>query len=121
MITQVQEILRPFGITPKYVGCRQLAMALEIIRDDPDSLEAIGKRVYQPIAKKYHCQWSSVERNMRTLSTRAWNEDPAYLQHLAGYPLTFAPSAADFVEIISNYVQRHPTPGPQDAPAPSAS
>lgn len=120
MITQVQQLLRPFGITPKYIGCRQLARALEIIRDDPDSLEAIGKCIYDPIARQYNCSWRTIERNIRTLSLRAWDADPRYLQQLAGYPLSAPPSTACFVEIVSNYLQRHPLPAEPDNTQPSA-
>lgn len=110
MIEQVQEILRPFHITHKYVGCRQLALAVQIIRDNPDSLEAVGKQIYRPIAAVYHCEWKSVERNMRTLAMHAWDSDRRALEKLAGYPLSAPPTAADFIEIVSNYILRHPRP-----------
>lgn len=112
MITKIQEILRPFGITRKYAGCQQLALAVQIIQNDPDSLEAVGKQIYRPIASQCHCEWKSVERNVRTLAMRAWDVNPQYLQQIAGYPLSASPTAAEFMEIISNYIQRSTPPQP---------
>ena len=40
----------------------------------------------------------------------AWsirNMDPAKLEHIAGYPLHGQPSAVQFIEIFSNYIQRN--------------
>lgn len=108
MMKQIEEVLRPFGITRKYVGCHQLALAVQIIQQEPDSLEAIGKQIYIPIAASCHCEWKTIERNMRTLAMRAWMVNPTYLQQLAGYPLHSSPTAAEFMEIISNYIQRCP-------------
>ena len=49
----------------------------------------------------------SVESNIRTLSDIAWKNDPARLVQIAGYPLDNRPSAVQFIEIFSNYIQRN--------------
>ena len=37
----------------------------------------------------------------------AWKNDPARLVQIAGYPLDNRPSAVQFIEIFSNYIQRN--------------
>ena len=41
------------------------------------------------------------------LSDIAWKNDPARLVQIAGYPLDNRPSAVQFIEIFSNYIQRN--------------
>ena len=41
------------------------------------------------------------------LSDIAWENDPARLVQIAGYPLDNRPSAVQFIEIFSNYIQRN--------------
>ena len=38
---QVCELLRPFGITKRYIGVSQLTLALLILLKDPTSLHAV--------------------------------------------------------------------------------
>ncbi len=102
---EVCELLRPFGITEKYIGVSQLALGLQILLQDPESLHAVQKRVYMIIADRYCVNWKTIERNIRTLSAAAMRTDPQYLQLLAQYPLTKRPTAVQFMEIILRIIR----------------
>ena len=101
------DLLRPFGITNNYTGCAQLIRAVEIILERPDDIQAVHKQIYTVIAEERNLQPRSVESNIRTLSDIAWKTNPARLVQIAGYPLHCRPSAVQFIEIFSNYIQRN--------------
>lgn len=102
---EVCELLRPFGITEKYIGVSQLALALQILLENPECIHAVQKRVYMEIAKLFCVNWKTIERNIRTLSTVAMRTDPQYLELLAQYPLTKRPTAVQFMEIILRIIR----------------
>lgn len=66
----------------------------------PESLHAAQKRIYMGIAERYCVNWKTIERNIRTLSTAAWRENPEYLELLAQYPLIKRPTSVQFMEIM---------------------
>ena len=101
------DLLRPFGITNNYTGCSQLIRAIQIVLEKPDGIQAVHKQIYAVSAKEYDLQPRSVESNIRTLSDIAWKNDPARLVQIAGYSLDNRPSAVQFIEIFSNYIQRN--------------
>ena len=65
-------------------------------------------------ALHFHCQWTTVERSIRTAVERAYKINPILLCKIAGYPLTCIPTASEFIEIIASYIL-HPSQ-PQTAP-----
>lgn len=101
------DLLRPFGITNHYAGYTQLIRAVEIVLESPDGIQAAHKQIYSVIAEECHLRPRSVESNIRTLSDIAWKANPAKLIQIAGYPLYSRPSAVQFIEIFSNYIQRN--------------
>lgn len=64
--------LRTLGITANYKGYKQAAWAIHLALDDERRLDDISKEIYQPIAQLFFCYINSVERNLRTVSRRAW-------------------------------------------------
>ena len=101
------DLLRPFGITKSYAGYPQLIRAVEIILERPDDIQAVHKQIYAVIAEEHCLHPKSVESNIRTLAKVAWKSDPDRLEQMAGYPLYDRPSALQFIEIFSNYIQRN--------------
>ena len=70
-------------------------------------LEAVIKEIYRPVAAACGCRWTAIERTLRTLSHRAWQVNPRLLSQMAGYPLRRAPSAAQFLEILTVHAARN--------------
>ena len=119
-MTDVQNVLRAFGITRCYKGFKHTAYAVSLAVQDESRLEAITKEVYMETAEHFGCKWTAVERNIRTVVSRAWSVNPDLLCQMAGYPLYLEPSASQFIEIVSCYLIRshkpQPTPRPLDMP-----
>lgn len=103
---EVCELLRPFGITEKYISVSQLTLALQILLEDPECLHAAQKGIYMVIAERFCVNWKSIERNIRTLSAAAWRADPEYLESLAQYPLIKRPTSVQFMEIMLQNIRR---------------
>ena len=85
--------------------------------ENEDRLEAVTKEIYREVAKRCGCNWSAVERNIRTVVQRAWRINRPLLIRMAGYPLEVPPTASEFIAIVANYIQR--TSPKQDDPAPA--
>ena len=73
---------------------------------DESRLESVTNEVYRETASHYGCNWSDVERNLRTSVDRAWRINSAYLIKLAGYPMDGPPTASEFVTVISDHIIR---------------
>ena len=68
--------------------------------ENPDSIHALQKEVYDVIALRYSVSWGAVERNLRSISQKAWDTDSGYVGKLAGYPMSKRPTASELIEII---------------------
>lgn len=110
-MTDVEYLLRMLGLSAKYRGFKQLIYALELAVADEERLCAVTKEIYGVVALRYDCSWSAVERNIRTLIEHVWNQDTSHakLIQLAKYDLTIQPTAAEFLDILSNYIRRKRT------------
>ena len=101
--SSILDLLRPLGITERYFGVRQLIQAVEMVMENPDTIHALQKEVYDVIALQYSVSWGAIERNLRIISQRAWDTDPVYIEKLAGYPMSKRPTASQLIEIIEAY------------------
>ena len=102
----VSALLRPMGITRNMRAYRILQDALSLICEQEDRLEAVQKEVCEPLSEKYHCYWTAIQSVIRRAAQTAWSTNPAYVQQLAGYPLTGTPSAVQFIEMLYNALAR---------------
>ena len=105
-MTTILETLRPFGITRCYKGFPLTVYAIHLAVMEEDRLEEITEKIYRETADHFGCKWTAVERNLRTVVSRAWQVNPDLLCRMAGYPLTAAPTASEFIEIIASYIIR---------------
>lgn len=103
---QINDLLRPMGITRNMRAYRILQDALSLICEQEDRLEAAQKDVYEPLAEQYHCYWTAIQSVIRRAAQTAWSTTPVYVQQLAGYPLTGVPSAVQFLEMLYNALVR---------------
>jgi len=103
---QINDLLRPMSITRNMRAYRILQDALSLICEQEDRLEAAQKDMYEPLAEQYHCYWTAIQSVIRRAAQTAWSTTPAYVQQLAGYPLTGVPSAVQFLEMLYNALVR---------------
>lgn len=97
----IYQELQSLGVTANYKGCKQIALSVELALQKEERLSNVSKFLYQPVASQLGCSCSSIERNIRTIAQIAWQTNPAALQKLAGYPLCAAPSASEFISILT--------------------
>ena len=64
-------------------------------------------------ASHFNCNWTAVERNIRTTVARAWKVNCPLLSEMAGYPLACVPTASEFIEILASYILRSSVPQSQ--------
>ena len=115
-MTIIQDTLRLFGITRCYKGFQHTAYAIYLAVQDESRLEAVTKEIYMGTASHFNCNWTAVERNIRTAVARAWRINRPLLVKIAGYPLTYPPTASEFIEILASYILRSSQPQPQLRP-----
>ena len=91
-------------------GILILCIILRIIRIE-DTLTSIIQfnalvGEHTPIADCRRCEPKAIQSAVRRAAKGAWLTNPEYVQQLAGYPLTGAPSAVQFIEMLYNALVR---------------
>lgn len=112
-MTEIQNVLHSFGITRCYKGFRYTAFSIYLAVQDESRLEAVTKEIYMETASHFNCNWTAVERNIRTAVARAWKVNRPLLSEIAGYPPDCAPDASEFIEILASYILRSSVPQSQ--------
>ena len=51
--SSILDLLRPVGVTERYFGVRQLIQAVEMVMENPDTIHALQKEVYDVIALQH--------------------------------------------------------------------
>ena len=69
-----ERLLRLLGVTGKLSGFRYAVYMVEQVRDQPDNVLLITKRLYKQTADHFNTTPSCVERNLRTLIQSCWNQ-----------------------------------------------
>ena len=103
----IQDTLRELGAGRKRVTQRRTVVAIQLALEDEDRLLHVTKDIYCAAAEICGCKWTTVERSIRLVVKRVWSDNAEGLIHMAGYPLSEAPTASDFVEILSHYIRKH--------------
>jgi len=94
-------LLTDLGITPNYIGFRQVITAAELAKEDPDSLLMVTKALYPAVAQAHGSTAKAVERNIRFIVALAWKRNPTLLRSMAGYPLAARPKSAQFIAMLA--------------------
>lgn len=100
----VGDLLRKFGITPRYKGYLYVVEAVLLYRQYSETYIMVTKDVYPTIAKKFNDSSSNVERNIRLVIARCWGNNKELLTTIANYPLPEKPSNSEFLDILTYYV-----------------
>lgn len=103
---QIERELQLLGITKRYHGYRQAAIAIELALENEECLYNVTGLVYKTVALRCSCGQSCVERNIRTVSQKAWKTNRPRLKQIAGYPMFAPPTASEFISILAAHVQR---------------
>lgn len=70
--TELETLLRQFGVGEHYSGYKLCISAVEIALEHPESLNSITKCIYPELADFHHTSLKCVERNLRTMIEKIW-------------------------------------------------
>ena len=104
-VTAVYSVLRQLGITANYTGFFHASYSVLLAMENPQRLLLVTKWLYPEVAKRYHTTAGAVDRNIRTVVLRAWQLNQETLEQIAGYSLAKKPTSAQFISILSTYLQ----------------
>ena len=104
-LTEVYGLLHELGVTSNYKGYFHTSHAVYLSMQEPERLLLVTKWIYPDVAKYYHTNWRSVERNIRTASHIAWETNRPALERMARHSLATCPSAGVFLAILTAHAQ----------------
>lgn len=99
----VHELIK-LGLTANYTGFYHAAYAIALSLSDPTILQCITKQVYPNVAQAFNTDIKCIERNIRTLTKRVWENNADLLNDIAGHALSKAPSNSEMLAIITTHI-----------------
>ena len=106
---RIHELLLTLGIGHQYLGHNITAQAVDLAMHDENCLLCVKKGILMPIAAARHCDWRTVERNIRTVIHRAWTLHRDSLSAIAFCHLNHEPSVSEFLDILVSHMMRYPS------------
>lgn len=97
----IRHLLMSLGATPNYTGFRYTVHALSLSLEQDERLTHVSKYLYPDIASHYHTTYMAVERDIRTLISVIWKNNPQLMHELAGRELKRKPTTAQFLSILT--------------------
>ena len=93
------------GIDRKYTAYYLLVEIMQILINEEREIKSFSKEVYPQIARKYGKTDCTIERNIRNLIKKCWNEE-LMLKLNAYYPEGSMPTCREFIYLIKNYISK---------------
>lgn len=103
IVKSTAEALQLCNVSRRYCGYWYILYAMELLDEDETRLTAITKEIYMEIAHDSCNSWKSVERDIRTVTKKAWDNNPEYIRKISGYPIRSAPCTSEFLSILLSY------------------
>ena len=100
-VEDIQWLLHCLGVTENYTGFFPTVYAIQLAIRDPDRLALVTKLIYPDVARQFGTNWKAVERNMRTMVSAIWANNPLLLCELAGRQLSGKPKNSTFLAIVA--------------------
>lgn len=102
-----ERLLRRLGCTRKLRGFPYTVYMLEQIKENPGAVSQITKRLYPETAAQFGVSGAVIERNLRTMVRHCWAwPDHALLERIAGGPLCYCPTNAEFLDMMADFLRR---------------
>lgn len=99
-------LLRRLGGTGKLRGFPLAVYMVERIREDPEAVRLITKRLYPETAERFGVSQAVVERSVRTVVRRCWGwPDHTLLERIAGGPLHCCPTNTEFLDMAADFLR----------------
>lgn len=101
-----ERLLRCLGVSGKLSGFPYAAYMIEQVKEDPERIRLITKRLYRETARKFDVSPESVERDLRTLIRSCWKRtDHSFLEHIAGTTLHRPPTNSEFIDMLAAFLR----------------
>ena len=97
----IELILHAAGITSNYKGYWLLDAAVEMVLADKSIIDNLVDGVYKPVGDKFGISVVSVERNIHTAITRAWEVAPSRVNKALGRDRVWRPAASEFITLMA--------------------
>lgn len=91
------------GIDKKYLGYYLMVEIMQIMINQEIRIKSFSKQVYPIIAKKFNKTECTIERNIRNLINKCWN-DKLKLKLNIFWPKEEKPCCKEFIYMIKNYI-----------------
>lgn len=106
MKSEIQKLLNELSINGKYRGYFVTMIACELLLEDEMLLFSVARDLYPKVAERCGYKGQTLERNIRTVIYRAWENSRERLVEIAGYNMTVPPTVTEFLGILVSFLQR---------------
>lgn len=97
---KVETMLHTLGVGRQYKGYNLTCQMLRLAMEDPARLCNMKRCLFAPVARLNGCDERTLERNIRTLIQRAWDNNAEAMCRMAGYRLLGRPTVGDFLSFM---------------------
>lgn len=105
------ELIRKFNITSRYKGYYLLPEAIQIAEENYGCCLKITKDIYPVLAQRHGIPYKRVERNIRTVIEKCWENNRAFMEEIAGKELEICPSNGQFFDFVAYWMLKNNAAG----------
>ena len=102
---EVYDLLYRLGFSATNTAFFQLSYAVYLAALNPHWLLKPSQRLYPEVADQYNTNPLQVVRNIDGFACASWHKNAAFLRSLTCCPLMAAPTAAQFLRILTHYLR----------------
>lgn len=102
---ETELLLHGLGITTNYKGYEILVAAVDIVLRDENALSDVMETIYNGVAVKLNISAASVERNIRTAISHAWDIAPNRFGKVIGWPNPYPPTSSELIRLLTEKVK----------------
>lgn len=103
-MNMIYKTIRKMGVNSKYKGYYLLADAVKIRLESKDETIRITKDIYPFLARKYKLTSGSVDHNLRTVSQISWDNNPQFINEIAGFTRSDKFTNSEMVNSVAEYI-----------------
>mgnify|MGYP004685763649 FL=1 len=104
-IAEVYDLLYRLGFSATNTAFFHVSYAVYLAALNPHWLVKPSQRLYPEVADQYNTNPLQVVRNIDGFACTSWHKNAAFLRSLTYRPLTTAPTAVQFLRILTHYLR----------------
>ena len=107
-IKTISFLLVRLGCSISYKGFRYLAEIIKRACDDESVIYNLSNEVYMTIAEENGTKATNVERDVRTVIKRQWEQHSTLLKKMSLTPIEYQPTVKEFISLIVCHLKYDP-------------